>query len=183
MRADDIFKGLKKDENGKFVKPENPWFGKKKQKEQTKPLQFTKIEQTINVHASKMMPKDERLNFVDPKTVELPIKLVPRLKVTIEAMGSSVKKPMRPWLVYGIVGIIAALAISIVYSQIIQPQQEAEYKFQLDLQKQCAAQNSTNCIVPNVSPNGANGVGGNGGGLFNFKLINPLQPPGSGVTK
>lgn len=174
MKADDIFKGLKRDESGKFVKPENPWFGKKKAEKP--PIKYTKIDTTINLHASKLMPKDERLNFIDPKTVELPIKIVPRLKTVVEAMSSSVKKQPRPLLTYAIVGIIASIALVIVYSQIIEPSQQADREFLLQWQEQCAAQNMTNCSVPSISPTE---TGGRGGGLFQFELINPLQPPGS----
>jgi hypothetical protein len=179
LKAGDIFPGLKKGPDGKFVEPKNPWFGKKKKAEKP-PINYKKINTTRNLHASKFMPKDERLNFIDPKTVELPIKIVPRLKAVVEAMSASVKKPMRPWLTYAVGGIIASIALVIVYNQIIAPQQDAEHEFLLKWQEQCAAQNMTNCAVPTV-PNapGAAGGSGGGGGLFDFKLVNPLQPPGS----
>lgn len=176
-RVDDMFPGLKKGADGKFLPPQKPLFGRKK-KDEKPPIKYTKIPTTINCHASKLMPKDERLNFIDPKTVELPIKIVPRLKTVVEAMSSSVKKPQRPLLTYAIVGIIASIALVIVYSQIIEPSQQADREFLLQWQEQCAAQNMTNCAPPTI-PTGQGS--GQDGGLFKFELINPLEPPGGGL--
>lgn len=175
---DKVFPGLKK-EDGKFVEPKNPWFGKNKKAEKP-PIKYEKIHQTVNLHASKLMPKDERLNYVDPKTAELPIKVIPRLKVYAEAMSSSTRKPPKPLLTYAIVAVIAAIALTIVYTQIFQKAQQSEQDFLLAWQKQCAAMGDTECEPPQRS---ALPTGQAGGGLFDFKLINPLEPPGSGIVR
>lgn len=182
---DKVFPGLKKDGNGKFVEPKNAWFGKHAKRNQAEkpPIKYEKVNQTINLHASKLMPKDERLNFVDPKTAELPIKVIPRLKVYAEAMSSSTRKPPKPLLTYALVAVIASIAITIVYTQVFQKQQNAEHEFLLDWQKACIAAGQTleECNPPQRSqlPTGQAG----GGGLFDFKLINPFEAPGTGIVR
>lgn len=159
--------------NGK-AKKKTGLLTKAGRKPKPKPFKVTaSAKETLNLHATKIMPKDERLYFNDPKAVELPIKIVPRLKLIVEAMSTNVKKPMRPYIIYAIAGVIAVLAISILFSAVITPQQDQSHKRTIELLEECARLNMTNCNVA-VSP-AAGGDGG--GGLFDFKPINPFQPP------
>jgi hypothetical protein len=143
-----------------------------KKKAKPKPFIVTdSTKETLNLHATKIMPKDDRLYFNDPKAVELPIKIVPRLKVIVEAMSTNVKKPMRPYIVYAIAAVIGVMAIAILYSAVIQPSQDSAHKRALEFLEECTRLNQTDCTTATLPS------GGGGGGLFDFKPINPLSMP------
>lgn len=124
--------------------------------------------ETINLHASKLMPKDSKLQFIDPKAVELMTKATPRVKLIVEAMSKPVqKKSIDPRILIGagVMAVLVIIGLTILYSQVIEPANKAQQAY--DLQVLMHGGNATGIPKPN----------GGTGGLFQFKPINPFEPP------
>jgi len=133
-------------------------------------------EETINLHATKLMPKTEKLAFIDPKAVEVFPKATPRLKVIVEHLGSNLpKKPIDPrvFMGIGILVIFVVMGIVIFNSQVIAPADAKEKEFELRLIENAGNQTAINEILQQYKE----AKGASGGGLFDFKVMNPLQPP------
>lgn len=131
-------------------------------------VDFTKFEhvsnETVNLHVSGILPQSDKLRFIDPQAVALPNKAIPRVKVVLDAMSKSVKKNPIPYLAIGIMAIVAAIALSIVYDRIIEPAQDAERQYNLEVQRRGG--NTTGLEKPES--------------LFQFNPINPFAPPPTG---
>jgi len=128
-------------------------------------VDYTKFEhvsnETVNLHVSGILPASDKLRFIDPQAVALPNKAIPRLKVILDAMSKNIKKSPLPWIAIGVMAIIAAIALSIVYDRIIEPAQDAERAYQLELQSRGG--NATGLEKPES--------------LFQFNPINPFAKP------
>lgn len=143
------------------------------ERKKPEPIQYNHVsDETINLHASRLLPKSEKLLFIDPKAVELPVKATPKLKVIVESMSKPVKKSnWSPQLLIGIaiMLVITVIGLTILYNSLIKPAAEADREFQLQWQEQCAANPETCALSPPPS--------NSGGGLFNFQPPNPFAPP------
>jgi len=126
-------------------------------------------EETINLQAGNLMPRSDKLLFIDPKAIELPIKAAPKMRVIIEHMSKPVqKKPIDPRLLIaiGIMAVMAVIGLTVLYSQVIEPAQKAEREYNLKV-----LQNGGNATGLGKAPGS--------GGLFQFQPPNPFGPPPS----
>lgn len=83
---------------------------------------------TLSLNASAYLPN---LPFVDPLQASMPNKGFAREFSIIKAMSSPLKKPPFPMMQAAIVLVIAAIALSIVYSQVISPYMESQQEFEI----------------------------------------------------
>lgn len=147
------------------------------ERKKAEPIQYNHVsDETINLHASRLLPKSDKLLFIDPKAIELPVKATPKLKVIVESMSKPVKKSnISPQLLIGIgiMLVITVIGLTILYNSVIRPADEANKEFILEWQAQCAADPEA---CKNLSAPPSNNAGG---GLFKFELPNPLAPPPS----
>lgn len=130
-------------------------------------------DETVNLHATKLMPKTDKLNFIDPKAVEIFPKATPRLKLIVEHLGSDVpKKAIDPkiFMGIGILVVFVILGIVIFENQVVAPQAQKDRDFQLQLLQHAGNQTQVQELIDQYKKQGG------GGGLFNFQPINPLAP-------
>lgn len=125
-------------------------------------VDYTKFEhaseETVNLHVSGILPASDKLRFIDPQAVALPHKAIPRVKVVLDAMSKSVKKSNLPYITIAIAAVIAIIGLAVVYDRIIEPAQEAERAYNLEVMKRGG--NTTGLEKPDS--------------LFKFEPINPF---------
>lgn len=117
-------------------------------------------DETISLQPSGILPKSDKLQFIDPHAVALPNKAIPREKFIIEQMSRPVKKSQIPYIMIGIMAIVAMIALSILYERVIEPAQEAERAYNLEVMKNGG--NATGIAKPQQ------------GSLFQFNPVNPF---------
>jgi len=155
--------------NGKVKKPVVRTIEKPKlsvfRKEKALPVVYRHVKnETINLQAGSLMPKSDKILFIDPKAVEMMPKATPRVKLIFEHMSMPVKKkPIDPRLLIGvaIMSVIVIIGITILYSNVISPADKAQKAYDLE-----------------VLRNGGNttGITKPGGSLFKFEPPNPFAP-------
>lgn len=153
------------------IKPKAPKIGLKLSLPMGKPkaekTTFNAVSsETVNLHASNILPKSEKLMFVDPKAVELDAKATPAMRHVIEQMSRPVqaKKSIDPKVMIGI-GIafaIAMIGLVIFYNQVIEPANAKQRAYELEVMRNGG--NMTGITPPS------------GGGLFKFEPPNPFVP-------
>jgi len=153
------------------VQKEKPSNGHKKFSFSRNKIDYSKYEpeseETINLHTSGILPRSDKLQFIDPQAVALPNKAIPREKHIIEQMSKPVKRAPIPFIMIGLMLIVAMIALSILYDRVIEPAQDAERAYNLEVLKNGG--NSTGIAKPS-----------GGGGLFQFNPVNPFAPRPTG---
>jgi hypothetical protein len=106
---------------------------KRKVQEPEHYLQVSKA--TIDLHASTILPKHEKLRFIHPKALEIPNIGFKREKVILEMMSSAVRKAPLPVFTIVLILMFGAVAMAIIYDQVIEPWMDKSIEVQEKIQR------------------------------------------------